>query len=90
MPLGVKKWLTTLEIVQFILGWLLACVYVFIQYDAPSSSTEGMYLDMNNGTTKVPCLENSAHFLVPILGGLDYLFPLTYLVICFYGTAYRK
>lgn len=77
VPLGFKQALTSLQIVQFVVGGSLALVHLFVQY-----------MDLVTGTA-VNCI-NSGEEALAIFANVAYLTPLTMLFGIFYLESYKK
>lgn len=77
VPMGFKQALTTLQIIQFVVGGGLAILHMFVSYT-----------DILKGTTQ-GCIGNGEEALAIYMNVL-YLTPLTLLFAAFYVDSYRK
>ncbi|VEU23659.1 DEKNAAC105009 [Brettanomyces naardenensis] len=77
VPFLFKQYLTTLQIIQFVVGGLLAVLHMFVRYR-----------DIIQGTTK-GCI-NSGEEALAIYMNVIYLTPLTLLFGAFYIDSYKK
>lgn len=113
VPGALKQTLTALQITQFVMGYILGFVYLFIHYDFPVSlktphgssditrlkpinspqiilhQEDRVETTLANQYVTISCLTQSSHVFLLLLGGLLYLFPLTYLFSRFYFRTYR-
>lgn len=77
LPLGFKQCLTTLQIIQFVVGGSLAVIHLFVRYT-----------DIFKGTIR-GCIHSGEEALA-IYMNVIYLTPLTLLFAAFYIDSYKK
>lgn len=93
----VKRSLTSLQIAQFLTGFVWACSYLFVKYTVPfdfaALQTTDLHslMDTNLAAMRSPvsCLNDSGEAF-PILFTCAYLLPLILLFVRFFLASYTK
>jgi hypothetical protein len=105
VPLAVKRTLTTMQIIQFVVGASYALIHPFISYTAPGvmaitpgqvedtepspSSTDNAAVSFGTVYVTQPCITTSATTFAVWLN-IFYLLPLTGLFVNFFISSYLR
>lgn len=103
IPKAVKRALTSIQILQFIVGLGVSFCYLFVSYKAPINGIEDAFEGSNShlsvsagGPDQFP-IDNDGYVTVrcladgegfPLVVGTIYLLPLIFLFVKFYNRAY--